>query len=457
MSSKDLKGYYKTLGVQSDAPASVIRAAYRALAMDLHPDRNPGKDTTAQFQKLQEAYASLSDEKLRQKYDADSSVPPASTASDDRNHKPLEPIVCSKCSRVSAQPRYKVFYTVYGYIFGATKKPHQGVFCSNCEIKVALRSSAITLVAGWWSIAGFFWTLQTLIQNLVGGQFNQQNAQLQGYQAMWFAQNGKVDLARAIATEALKIAEKATKEKNKQHAFKKNLGYEKVDPLSDLKKTLTDFINHFPANAKAVELKATNGIFNKRFVYQSLLLLAFSGLISGEVYRQERATAETERLRLERQGIEREKAAAIAAQEAEALRSMERPLPKSGLYGLFVDLIPPENPNRSPPLKVTNSPDANTLMKLTRLDGAADTTSIFIRAGETVEVAVPIGVYKAKIASGQTWYGDSVRFGPSTSYSALDAVFEFKIEGNQLMGHELTLKRVQHGNLKRLPLTASDF
>jgi hypothetical protein len=64
--------------------------------------------------------------------------------------------------------------------------------------------------------------------------------------------------------------------------------------------------------------------------------------------------------------------------------------------------------------------------------------SIFIRAGQTVEVAVPFGSYKVKIASGQTWYGDAVRFGPNTSYAILDAVFDFTKEGSQLLGHQLT-------------------
>lgn len=455
MSNKDPKGYYKTLGVQPDAPASVVKAAYRALAMDLHPDRNPGKDVTAKFQKLQEAYVTLSDAKLREQYDADSSVPRADAASSTGNQKPFEPIVCSRCSAVSAQPRFKVFCVVYGYIFGATKKPRQGVFCSKCEIKVALQSSAITLVAGWWSIHGFFWTLQTLVENLVGGQFNQQNAQLQGYQAMYFAQSGKLDLARAIAVEALKIAEKATKENNKRLAGKKELGYDDNDPLKDLKKSLTDFINSLPADTKVVEIKSTDGLFNKRFAYQSLLLLVFTGLVAGEWYRQERAAAETERIRLEQQGIERKRAAAIAEKNAEALRRMERPLPESGIFrfanrGSF-------DPDRNPPLKISNSPDANTLAKLIRVGDGVEVMSIFIRAGQTVEVAVPFGSYKVKIASGQTWYGDVVRFGPNTSYAILDAVFDFTKEGSQLLGHQLTLTRVKHGNLKQLPLTATDF
>lgn len=455
MSGKDPKGYYKYLGVRPDAPISVIKSAYRALAMELHPDRNKEKSTTSDFQALQEAYAVLSDEQLRQQYDADSSVPVFDTSEEQSNHKPLEPIVCSKCGTISAQPRFKVFYTVFGYIFGATKNPHQGVFCSKCEIKKALQCSAITLVAGWWSMHGFFWTCQTLIQNLVGGQFNLQNAQLQGYQAMYFAQSGKMDLARAIAIEALKLAEKATKKHNNKFGFKKKLGYDEINSLNSSKEMLTNFINSFPKSSKLFEIKSTNGIFNKRFIYQMVLLVAFSILVSGGVYRENRQAEETEKVRLENIGIEKAKAAAIAAQEAKALKSMEEPLPSNGIFRISDENN--YNPDRSPPLKINNSPSANTLMKLISVSDGTEVMSIFIRAGQSIVVAVPVDSYKAKIASGQIWYGDSVRFGPTTSYAKLEAVFTFTIKGNQLLGHEVTLTRMRDGNLKQSPITATDF
>ena len=455
MSEKDLKGYYKYLGVKPDASASVIKAAYRALAMKLHPDRNKDKSTTDDFQALQEAYAVLSDVKLRQQYDADSSIPTSNAGEEKARYKSFEPIVCSKCGTISAQPRFKVFYTVFGYIFGAVKSPHQGVFCSKCEIKTALKCSAITMVVGWWSIHGFFWTCQTLIQNLVGGQFNQQNAHLQGFQAMYFAQVGKMDLARAIAIEALKLAEKATKENNNNFKFNKKTRGEEVDPQAELKKTLTDFITSFPTNYKAVAIKSTNGVFNKRFLYQIVLLTTFAGFVFGEIYRENKQAELTERTRLENIGIEREKANAIAAQEAETLRSLEEPLPPNGIF----KIADPNNydPQRSPPFKINNSPDANTLMKLISIADGNEVMSIFIRAGQVIEVAVPEGSYQVKIASGQTWYGDSVRFGPKTSYGKLDADFIFSISGDRLLGHEVTLTGMRNGNLKQLPLTATDF
>jgi hypothetical protein len=450
MSTNDSLGFYSTLGVTQQASQSEIKAAYRSKAMEFHPDRNPDRDTTSEFQALQAAYDVLSNEKLRQQYDADSSIPSSSTSDDEGRYRPLDPIYCSKCSSVSAQPRYKVFYSVYGYIFGAYKKPHQGIFCSKCEIKEGLKASALTMVAGWWSIAGFLWTIQTLIQNLVGGRFSEQNARLQGYQAMYFAQIGKFDLARAIAVEALKLVQKATKENGKSFSFKKNLGYETPDPLKELRDSLTKFIDSLSEDTKLVELKNKNEIFNKRFAYQLLLLVSFAGLISGELYRQELETQEKERIRLEQQGIERERAAAIAAQQQEELRKSELPLPRSGLFRGF-------SPVNAPPLKVTNSPGANTLMKLIRTSDGAEVMSIFIRAGQTVELGVPVGSYTAKIASGQTWYGDSIRFGPTTSYATLDTVLHFSIQGSQLLGNELTLTQIKDGNLRQVPLNANEF
>ena len=74
------------MGVRYDAPASVIRGAYRALAMELHPDRNSNKNANSQFQALLEAYAVLSDEKARQQYDANSAIPPDHAGKENQTH-----------------------------------------------------------------------------------------------------------------------------------------------------------------------------------------------------------------------------------------------------------------------------------------------------------------------------------------------------------------------------------
>ena len=72
MSTRDFieKDYYAALGVPKDADAAAIKKAYRQLARDLHPDKNPGNvDAESRFKEVSEAYDVLSDVKRRAEYD----------------------------------------------------------------------------------------------------------------------------------------------------------------------------------------------------------------------------------------------------------------------------------------------------------------------------------------------------------------------------------------------------
>jgi molecular chaperone DnaJ len=62
--------FYETLGVSKSANADELKRAYRKLAMQYHPDRNPG-DTSAeqQFKAISEAYDVLKDDQKRAAYD----------------------------------------------------------------------------------------------------------------------------------------------------------------------------------------------------------------------------------------------------------------------------------------------------------------------------------------------------------------------------------------------------
>ncbi len=62
--------YYDILGCRKGAPISEIKTAYRKLAMELHPDRNPGdKASEAKFKEVNEAYDILKDDQKRAAYD----------------------------------------------------------------------------------------------------------------------------------------------------------------------------------------------------------------------------------------------------------------------------------------------------------------------------------------------------------------------------------------------------
>ncbi|MBO9367889.1 MAG: J domain-containing protein [Chloroflexi bacterium] len=66
----EYKDYYKILGVDRNASAEEIRRAYRKLAKQYHPDRNPGdKQAEEKFKEINEAYQVLSDPQKRAHYD----------------------------------------------------------------------------------------------------------------------------------------------------------------------------------------------------------------------------------------------------------------------------------------------------------------------------------------------------------------------------------------------------
>jgi molecular chaperone DnaJ len=68
MASK--RDYYEVLGVTRSAPADEIKKAYRKLALQFHPDKNPGnKEAEDKFKEAAEAYEVLSTSEKKARYD----------------------------------------------------------------------------------------------------------------------------------------------------------------------------------------------------------------------------------------------------------------------------------------------------------------------------------------------------------------------------------------------------
>ncbi|MFM6312094.1 MAG: J domain-containing protein, partial [Dolichospermum sp.] len=73
---QDNEDYYKLLEVSPDATFQEIKAAYRVLCKEYHPDKMPPgtpekarKYIEERFKQLNEAYSTLSNPEERQKYD----------------------------------------------------------------------------------------------------------------------------------------------------------------------------------------------------------------------------------------------------------------------------------------------------------------------------------------------------------------------------------------------------
>ncbi|HET6580172.1 MAG TPA: DnaJ domain-containing protein, partial [Gemmatimonadales bacterium] len=64
-----MSDFYVLLGVSRDATETDIKKAYRKLAMDFHPDRNPAPEAEARFKEITEAYEVLRDPQKRSAYD----------------------------------------------------------------------------------------------------------------------------------------------------------------------------------------------------------------------------------------------------------------------------------------------------------------------------------------------------------------------------------------------------
>lgn len=63
------RDYYEILSIERHSDENEIKKAFRRLALEFHPDRNPGEEAAEKFREAQEAYAVLSDPEKRSIYD----------------------------------------------------------------------------------------------------------------------------------------------------------------------------------------------------------------------------------------------------------------------------------------------------------------------------------------------------------------------------------------------------
>jgi curved DNA-binding protein CbpA len=193
--------HYAVLGVGRDASEDAIQAAYRKLARQWHPDMNSDSDAAARFATVSQAYAILSHRVRRETYDrslrSESVGPPPPIIT--------QPIRCTECGEVTAQPRILVFRSTIGILVWNRIQRIEGVFCSRCARRSGVKASLITAIAGWWAAPlGPFFAAWCILANAVGGSRRPRaDRRLALVNAQAFLERRHLDLAYALARDAL--------------------------------------------------------------------------------------------------------------------------------------------------------------------------------------------------------------------------------------------------------------
>src|SRR5262249_11434437 len=96
-----IRDFYEVLGVERTADTLAIKSAFRRLAHQFHPDKNPGdRHAEERFKEATQAYEVLTDQGLRERYDR------------------LGPEGINGAARSRAQSAKDVFSEIFGDIFG---------------------------------------------------------------------------------------------------------------------------------------------------------------------------------------------------------------------------------------------------------------------------------------------------------------------------------------------------
>ncbi|MCE3230477.1 MAG: dnaJ domain protein [Alphaproteobacteria bacterium] len=301
MKKNDSKGYYEILGISPTATAAEIKKAYHLKAKELHPDKNPTKNTTRKFQHLQEAFHVLKNPTLRAQYDSlsfkhDTQSGETETYQYTRAYHPYgytnkQPVTCFKCGSLTAQPRYVVFFEVKSFLSWSIKKPLEGIFCSKCACMVSVKASLVTWGFGWWGLFpwGVLWSMQALITNLSGGiRPPNVNARILGQQASYFKKAGNVMLAKAVTQDALFEAEKVLS--NPILLYQTPPYFLNGEPQVDSLEEFKSFYESLKDLDASISLKAPRrlknqwGFFNRVFLVQLFVLIIILSILS-EIFR----------------------------------------------------------------------------------------------------------------------------------------------------------------------------
>jgi hypothetical protein len=216
-----------------------------------------------------------------------------------------------------------------------------------------------------------------------------------------------------------------------------------ADSLTGLAQGLSDLMDAYAGRSKRTPLQAYRSWSDRRTVVQGLITACFAVLVTSAMGLMFSTNGDTD---------------VNAHQPQDPVHSPPRPLtfqapgfilPPSGVFrpvdanpsGTNSSFAIEQSANQGSAnhrsvsqassnmtLKVVNPVGSHKWLKLLRASDESEILGLFVRSGDTVEIAVPPGAYRAKVASGQTWQGETARFGPQTQYFVSSISMPFKAD-----------------------------
>jgi hypothetical protein len=341
---------------------------------------------------------------------------------------------------VTAQPRYAIFYEVKSFIFMTTRSAVQGIFCSSCAEKKALSATAVTWLLGWWGFPwGLIYSIQAIFNNLVGGQRPASiNARLAAHQAWVFAVLKRLDLARALALDALDLS--------------KNLGVEATRMREQLQKLLAEIGGE---GGNISRLKDPWALLRRPFYVQGMAILAVVGFIwygvqSGPTRAPPRGPKP---YMASSQGTPSPKPAYPPPKPAYVRPSTAPNGEGWPLQADYVDGYPRINDDGLSQVTIDNSQnDSDVFVKVVSLDGpnALPVRTLFIPSHERFTVAtLTAGSYDVRYRDLKTG-----RLSRSEPFSLVEVP---TYNGTRYSDVTMTLYKVRNGNLQTYDLSETEF
>jgi hypothetical protein len=109
------------------------------------------------------------------------------------------------------------------------------------------------------------------------------------------------------------------------------------------------------------------------------------------------------------------------------------------------------------PFKIITRGNRNYFIKLLEEKTSKQMLTIFIRAGESASVDIPLGRYKIRYATGFDWHGEQYLFGVDGLYKEISQISDFRIEKNKAIGEVLEFDADVNSNLVSKLISNKDF